>query len=120
VSRVERFRAWWAHAFAVDRGETFDEKDRALIDRLAAFVVRRRMTAPALMLLESGRPLNFIGSQLLAFLAPFVTVVFSEQEYNRFTGILERRGSIDLIIERIEETERCKGATHRAPEDRNG
>ncbi len=105
VSRTERFRAWWAHAFAVDGDRGFDEGDRALIDRLAAFVVRRRMTAPALMLLESGRPLNFIGSQLLAFLAPFVTTVFSEQEYNRFTGILERRGSIDLIIERIEEAE---------------
>jgi len=108
ASRIERFRGWWAHAFAVDRDEAFDEGDRALIDRLAAFVVRRRMTAPALMLLESGRPLNFLGSQLLAFLAPFVTAVFSEQEYSRFTGILERRGSIDLIIERIEEAERRK------------
>ncbi|OGG49610.1 MAG: hypothetical protein A3F84_07355 [Candidatus Handelsmanbacteria bacterium RIFCSPLOWO2_12_FULL_64_10] len=105
MSRIERFRAWWAHAFAVDGDEAFDGRDRALIDRLAAFVVRRRMTSPALMLLESGRPLNFVGSQLLTFLAPFVTMVFSKQEYNRFTGILERRGSIDLIIERIEEAE---------------
>jgi hypothetical protein len=89
----------------VDGDGAFDEADRALIDRLAAFVVRRRMTVPALMLLESGRPLNFIGSQLLAFLAPFVTMVFSEQEYSRFTGILERRGCVDLIIERIEKAE---------------
>lgn len=104
-SRIERFRAWWSHAFAVDGDAAFDERDRALIDRLAAFVVRRRMTVPALMLLESWRPLNFIGSQMLTFLAPFVTMVFSEQEYSRFTGILERRGSIDLIIERIEKAE---------------
>ena len=42
---------------------------------------------------------------MLTFLSPFVTMVFSEQEYGRFTGILERRGSIDLIIERIEAAE---------------
>jgi hypothetical protein len=105
-SRVERFKVWWSHAFAVDGDEAFDEADRALIDRLAAFVVQRRMTAPALMLLESGRPLNFLGSQLLVFLAPFVTMVFSPEEYTRFTAILERRGSIDLIIERITEAEK--------------
>ena len=104
-SRIERLKAWCSHAFAVEGDEVFDEADRDLIDRLATFVVRRRMTSPALMLLESARPLNFIGSQALVFLAPFVTMVFSEKEYTRFTGILERRGSVGLIIERITEIE---------------
>ena len=105
VSRVERFKAWWAHAFAVEGDAVFDAADLALIDRLAAFVVRRRMATPALMLLESGRPMNFLGSQFLVFLAPFVTMVFSLEEYRRFTDLLERRGSIDTIIERITEAE---------------
>ena len=104
-SRIERFRAWWAHAFAVEGDAVFDAADLALIDRLAAFVVGRRMAIPALMLLESGRPMNFLGSQFLVFLSPFVTMVFSPREYEQFTGILERRGSIDMIIERITEAE---------------
>lgn len=104
-SRVERFKALWAHAFAVEGDAAFDAADLALVDRLAAFVAGRRMATPALMLLESGRPMNFLGSQFLVFLAPFATMVFSPREYERFAGILERRGSVDLIIDRITEAE---------------
>lgn len=108
MSAVERFKAWAAHAFAIDDGrETpFDEEEVRLVERLAGFVVERRMTTPALMLLESGRPLNFVGSQLLAFLSPFVTLIFSSIEYDRFVQLLEKRRSIDLLIETIEQRER--------------
>ena len=103
MSRIAELKSWWDHAFAVESGEgAFTGEDRELIDRLAGFVVRRGMVTPALMVLESGRPLNFVGSQLLAFLSPFVTFVFNGPEYNRFVLILEKRKSVDLIIEAIE------------------
>ena len=106
TSRLARLRAWWAHAFAVDNPEeAWTPEDRELVARLAGFVVRRRMTAPALMVLETGRPLNFIGSQVLAFLAPFMTLVFSPAEYDRFVKLLEKRRSVDLLIDAIVERE---------------
>ena len=100
---IAELKTWWSHAFEVepDTGEFTDEA-RELIDRLASFVVRRGMVTPALLVLESGRPLNFVGSQMLAFLAPFLTFVFSPPEYDRFVLLLEKRKSIDLIIEAIE------------------
>ena len=111
MSAVERLRTWAAHAFAVEGSSDnpFDEEEVALAGRLAGFVVERRLTTPALMLLESGRPLNFVGSQLLAFFSPFVTLVFSPTEYDRFVRLLEKRRGIDLLIEAIEqkETDRC-------------
>ena len=101
VSRVERFKTWWAHAFAVEADEEFDEDERQIAERLADFVVRRRMTPAALMALESGRPLSFIGSQVLVFFAPFATFLFSSQEYDRLTRVLEKRRGVDLIIDAI-------------------
>lgn len=110
MSTVERFKAWASHAFAVDAPERcFDDEERQLVGRLADFIVERRMTTPALMLLESGRPLNFVGSQLLAFLSPFVTLIFASSEYNRFVALLEKRRSIDLIIDTIERRENHRG-----------
>jgi hypothetical protein len=85
----------------VEGDTAFDEEDCALIDRLARFLVRRRMAVPAAMLLESGRPMNFLGSQFLVFLGPFATMVFPSRDYERLAGILERRGSVDMILERI-------------------
>ena len=103
MSRVDELRNWWNHAFAVESGEgEFTHEDRELVERLAGFVVRRNMTTPALLMLESGRPLNFVGSQLLAFMSPFLTFIFSPPEYDRFVAILEKRSSIDLIIQAIE------------------
>ena len=102
MSRLAEFRSWWDHAFAVATKDEFTDADQELIESLARFVVHRGMVAPALLVLESGRPLNFVGSQLLAFLAPFVTLIFKEPEYDRFVAILEKRRSIDLIIEAIE------------------
>jgi len=106
MSRLARFSAWLAHAFAVEGpGEALAPEDRQLVARLAEFVVRRHLTVPALVVLESGRPLNFIGSQVLVFLAPFATLVFSATEYERFARLLEKRRSIDLIIAAITERE---------------
>ena len=102
MTRMKLLKRWWAHAFAVegDRME-LGEEDRALVERLAELVVRRRLSAPTLMLLESSRPLTFVGSQVLAFLAPFATLVFAPAEYDRFVSLLERRKSIDWFVEAI-------------------
>jgi hypothetical protein len=97
-----RLREWWAHAFAVDGGPpVLSPEERELLERLAGQVVRRRLVAPALLALESGRPLSFLGSQVLAFLAPFATVLFSPVEYDRLVQLLERRHSVDALIEAI-------------------
>ena len=106
TSPINRLKAWCAHAFAVDSPEDgFDAQEEALADKLARFVVRRRMAAPALMVLETSRPFNFIGSQFLTFLSPFLTLVFSPPEYERFVRFLEKRRSIELMIDKILERE---------------
>ncbi len=106
MSRLNDFKTWWAHAFAVN-GSTadFGPRERELVERLARFVVRRRLATPALVVLETGRPLNFIGSQFLAFLAPLLKFAFRPAEYDRFVEFLEKRRSIDLIIDAIAEQE---------------
>lgn len=82
-----------------DKG--LDEQDLALVEKLADFVIRRGMAEPAIMFLESVKPLNFIGSQAMVFFRPIVTTFFSPKDYERLTQILEKRASIDILIEKI-------------------
>jgi hypothetical protein len=106
MSHLNDFKTWWAHAFAVDDpAQEWSAQERELVERLARFVVRRRMTTPALMALETGRPLNFIGSQFLVFLSPFLKFIFSPAECDLFAEILQKRHSIDFIIDTIVERE---------------
>lgn len=93
-----------SHAFAVrDPKHTWSEEDLALVDRVAREVAKRRMQAPALLFLETVRPLNFVGSQVLAFLQPIAGAVCQGIRWERLGAILEQRESIDLLIRKIEE-----------------
>jgi len=102
-SRLTRLKESLAHAFAVESLETeIQTEERVLANKVATFLVRRRLSTPAIMLLETGRPLNFIGSQFLTFLSPFVSIIFKKvEDFNRFTRFLEKRKSIDCLIDQI-------------------
>ena len=107
--QVDNLKARWRHAFALEDSEVdWSEEEREFAERLAEFLVRRRMGAAASMALEACRPLNFLGSQALTFLSPFATLVFSRDEYERFTRMLERRQCIDLLAEAIAQRESQK------------
>jgi hypothetical protein len=103
---LERVRASLRHAFAVeDPSEPLNSDDLALLQRLADGIVRRRLAAPAVMFLESVRPLNFIGSQAMVFFNPIINCVIETKNFERMSAILERRSSVTLLIDMIEKGE---------------
>jgi len=99
--------SWLKHAFAVEPQRPAEPSDaqRAIVDRVCREVVRRRMTTPALMFLEMGRPLNYLGAQAMHFFAPVVTALVDNDGYRQFALFLEHRGSIDYICRRMETLE---------------
>lgn len=90
------------HAFATDSAK-LEDCDTALIEKLAEFVVRRNMAVPAIMFLDSVRPLNFVGSQAMVFFKPILSRFFTRDEYDKLATILEKREVIDLLIREIEQ-----------------
>lgn len=82
---------------------SLSDEDRAFLDKLADGIVRRRLGAAALFFLESMKPMGFLGSQMMVFLRPLVQIVWSNPAtYDRVTRLLERRGSIELLLRRLE------------------
>ncbi len=80
-----------------------DPEERALLEKIAHEVVRRGLTAPAILFLGSLAPMNFVASQAMLFFAPMAGVVFERRDYDVLQRMLERRESIELILSRIEE-----------------
>jgi hypothetical protein len=79
------------------------DDERALLDELAERIARRRMIAPAIFLLESLKPLAVVSSQALQFFRPIVQAVWTNpMTYDRVARLLERRGSVELLIKRLE------------------
>jgi len=80
------------------------------MERVADLIVKRGMTAPATVFLESMGPMNFLGSQALHFLTPIIEFAFNAKEVDQVARLLEHRDSIFQLITLIEE----KSATSRA------
>ncbi len=81
------------------------EKKNEIINKLAEGIVKRRLTAPTIMFLESVKPMNYLGSQLMIFLEPVVLSIFNITQYREVAVILEERDAIETIIKAIEKTD---------------
>ena len=84
-------------------GIVVDEGRRdALITELATAIERRRLTTPAILLLEANRPFSFIASQLLLVAEPILGLLFDAHRTHEFALLLENRDNVELLLERVE------------------
>ncbi len=99
-----KLRKEFAYAFALSPIEpAFASEDAALLEKVARLIVKRGMALPALLFLESLGPLNFLGSQVLHGLRPFLELVCNATEMERLASVLERRDSVPRLIAMIQE-----------------
>lgn len=87
-----------------------DEEDRTrrqheVLQKVADKLLERRLEAPAILLLESVKPLSFIASQGLVFLGPLLQPLLSVKDYDLFAEAVERRENVEWLIRRLEEGE---------------
>ena len=82
--------------------EPLPEEEMAVLEKLARKTVEKRMTVPAIMFLESVKPLNYIGSQALVFFEPIVQTIFNLKDYDTFRTALEKRETLEILIQKIE------------------
>ena len=78
------------------------EEEMAVLEKVARKVVDKGMTVPAILFLESVKPLNYIGSQALVFFEPIVQTLFNIRDYDTFRSALEKRESIEILIQKVE------------------
>ncbi len=87
--------------------------DREILTRLAEWIVERRMSAPAIVFLESHRPLSFVGAQAMIAASPLVEMFepffralvgprYQHAYYRRFAEMLEDRDTVERLIIEIE------------------
>ena len=98
---------FWKNAFSMGTPEAkpLTPRQEEILERLAAKVVEWKMSVPAILFLESVKPLNYVGSQVLVFFSPIVNGLFTVRDYDEFVALMEERGSIERLLKRIEEKE---------------
>ncbi|HAF07578.1 MAG: hypothetical protein QME48_04400 [bacterium] len=81
------------------------ERKEEILKKIAENIVKRSLTAPAIMFLESIKPMNFISAQIMIFLEPIILTFFNIKEYREASLIFEERDSVEKLIRYIEDFE---------------
>ena len=89
----------------IDHSMTINPSDRQLISNLAQKIVRHGMAVPAIFFLEMVKYMSFIGSQLMVFFGPVITVFIQSDSYYKLTHLLEERQNIEYLMIEIERIE---------------
>ena len=88
-----------------DEDYNFDltpERKEELIEKISTFIVGRGLDFQAVMILESIKPLSYIGTQLgTIYVGPFLP--FLGGYGNEAIGLLQDRENIEALIVRIED-----------------
>lgn len=78
-----------------------EERDR-IIEKAAREIVKRGLTAPALLFIEMAKPINFLGSQLLVAVDPFISSILSSGDYRKFSILMEDDENVERLLQAIE------------------
>ena len=89
-------------------------EDEEQAKQLAQKIVDRGMALPAVLFLESVRPLHFIGGQFMHFMAPISGLVVGKWDLDRVGNFLEHRGAVPFVIEEIQRCEKQRSEQEKA------
>ena len=81
------------------------KKNRLLISGLAKKIVNHGMSTPAIFFLEMVKYVSFLGSQLMVFFGPIITVFVQGPTYYQMAEILEDRDNVEFLLTEIERME---------------
>ncbi len=90
-------------------GDEDTHNQRKALARLADFVIQRHMASPAIFMLESVKPLSFIGGQALIFFEPILEAFCTPGDYRLIAEGLQDRDNIEWLIQRLEAGEEARG-----------
>lgn len=88
-------------------------RDR-VIERVARVVVERRLETPAVLFLESNRPLRFFVGQGLLMSLPLIGSFVPPADVEALSRILDSEHNLDALIARIETLARERDGAPRA------
>ena len=79
------------------------------IEELADYLYRTGLSRPARLFLGAGRPLSFVGSQLLLVVQPLSQIVFGRHDQaGRYSQLLEDRTNVDRLLARLDQLEQVQ------------
>lgn len=83
-------------------------EDNHFLDDITDLIYRLGLRLPALIILETGRPLAFLGGQLLWLAQPALSLLLPAREVGRVAALLEDPTAVNALLARLETWEQTQ------------
>ena len=80
---------------------TVEERD-ALIEKAAHEIQKRKLEAPAILMLELHKPLAYVGGHAVVALSPLMVPFLGFDAVNNYSRLFADKNNIELLLQRIE------------------
>jgi len=88
--------------FDLWKNELTEEETDKLIEDAAREIERRKLEIPAVLLLETHKPLAYVGSQTAIMFAPFIAPLLGFDFFNNYSRLFSKRENFERLLQRIE------------------
>jgi len=85
--------------------ELTPEEETQLLHKAAKEIRRRKMEAPAILALESHKPLANVLAQSMIVFSGFLIPFLGFQNVNDYSRLLQKRDNVERLIELLEQKE---------------
>jgi hypothetical protein len=79
--------------------------DHSFVSQIATTLSRQGWETPALILLEAGKPLTFLGGQLLWMAQPALSLLMPSDLVRQAAQLLEEPEAVQALISQLETAE---------------
>ncbi|MBI5881538.1 MAG: hypothetical protein HZB91_00305 [Elusimicrobia bacterium] len=95
-------RGFWQDAFTVTTNQPLSKEEEVWLDSIADKIVKRGLAQPAILFLETTKPVHFITGQAARFVDPIFSIVVPGNGIERFAELLEKRPAAERLIQALE------------------
>lgn len=79
------------------------EQEDELLQKAADQIRKRKLEAPAILFLESHKPLSYVGSQAATVYAPFLVPFLGYDFVHNYSKLFAKRENVEKLITLIEQ-----------------
>jgi hypothetical protein len=90
-------------------GKSGQEQSEQLLEQISQQICRWRLTLPAIIFLQTTRPLSFLASQTLLLCQPLISAFYDAPQIAGYADLLADRTNVDRLVARLEEDSRTQG-----------
>lgn len=91
----------WDNAFKLPSPPEVTAAEKTLLDALAGRVRGRGLGETAALVIESTRPLHYLGAQGITFLGPVLDMLFKPGEAATYATLLENPKAVSYLADRL-------------------